>query len=85
MALIHGRVRGKKVEVTLAVDVPNMHALAALQHHGKRSVVVRAVLVLQVYQPLRRHGGARRDSGRGGAAQRRHWASDGGRGATAQS
>ena len=44
--LIHCGIGGEEVEILLPVGIPYENALAALQHHGQRMVVVGAVTAL---------------------------------------
>ena len=48
VALVDCRVGAEEVEVAAPVDVPHVHALAFVQHHRHRRIVVRAVPLLTV-------------------------------------
>ena len=47
MALVHRGIGAEAIEVARALDVPDVGALAAGEHHVERLVIVRAVLTLQ--------------------------------------
>eukprot|EP00047_Mylnosiga_fluctuans_P001584 m.221006 g.221006 ORF g.221006 m.221006 type:complete len:320 (-) comp10495_c0_seq1:8-967(-) len=68
VALVHSGVGAEKVEVLLAINVPDMHALAAVQDNRQRVVVVGAILVLEAHEALR--GGAQAGQGGVGAHKR---------------
>mmetsp|Transcript_36607 Transcript_36607/g.92793 ORF Transcript_36607/g.92793 Transcript_36607/m.92793 type:complete len:394 (-) Transcript_36607:31-1212(-) len=52
VALVDRGVRREEVKVPLALHVPHMHALAPLEHHRQRVVVVRSVPLLECDEPL---------------------------------
>ena len=63
VSLVHGRVGREKVEIMLAVYVPEVHALAPIQHHGQGVVVVGTVLVFELHQLFGAAGGGGRGGG----------------------
>jgi hypothetical protein len=40
MALVHGRIGGKAVQVSVAVDIPNPHSFTACENDVQRLVIV---------------------------------------------
>ena len=51
MALIHGRVSRKAIEIAIAVDIPDVDAFATGQDDVKRLVVVGTEFVFDVQKP----------------------------------
>ena len=52
VTLVDGGVGREEIEVLSPLDVPDPDALAALQDHVERVVVVGAVIVLEADEPL---------------------------------
>src|SRR5215831_4838576 len=46
--LVHCRVRGQAIEITLSLDVVHPYTLSAFNHYVQRMVVMRSVLLFQL-------------------------------------